>query len=272
MFSDESQIMLDRGLTDTAGTRHALAVLRMPDGRAEDAMAALSLRAPDERDTSALLAALLDRLGGYADVTPELAAALPRSDRDRLVLELRRSLFGAHIQLATRCENPACRQEVDLDLEIDDLLPAPAARPELTEVRTSEGSVTLRPLTGADDAAAADIWPVLSVEGDWSALGDAARQEAALALDAADPGVRRDIEVACPDCRLPIALYLDPTELLVRELALGASRLLAEVHVLAFHYGWREAEILALPRPRRWRYLALISAQVTGGSLDDGWR
>ena len=36
--------------------------------------------------------------------------------------------------------------------------------------------------------------------------------------------------------------------------------LLADVHRLAWHYHWSEAEILALPRGRRAHYLALIDA------------
>ena len=81
-----------------------------------------------------------------------------------------------------------------------------------------------------------------------------------------------DISAACPRCRRLIDIRIVPIELLARELELGSSRLLAEVHSLAFHYGWSEAEILGLPRHRRWQYLGLITAQVTGGSLTEDWR
>ncbi|HEX2516118.1 MAG TPA: phage baseplate protein, partial [Chloroflexota bacterium] len=39
-----------------------------------------------------------------------------------------------------------------------------------------------------------------------------------------------------------------------------ARRLLREVHTLARAYGWREAEILALPGRRRQTYLDLVGA------------
>jgi len=40
-----------------------------------------------------------------------------------------------------------------------------------------------------------------------------------------------------------------------------AWRLYEEIHVMALHYHWSEAQILALPRNRRQRYLALIARQ-----------
>jgi hypothetical protein len=51
----------------------------------------------------------------------------------------------------------------------------------------------------------------------------------------------------------------------------SSARLEAEVHCLAFHYHWPEADILALPRPRRWRYLELVRRELEGSPLLDGW-
>ena len=39
-----------------------------------------------------------------------------------------------------------------------------------------------------------------------------------------------------------------------------------EIHVLALHYHWSEAAILALPAPRRQRYLALLARHVAQGT------
>ena len=41
-----------------------------------------------------------------------------------------------------------------------------------------------------------------------------------------------------------------------------------EIHVLALHYHWSEAEILGLPSPKRQRYLALL-AQHLGQQRDE---
>ena len=39
-----------------------------------------------------------------------------------------------------------------------------------------------------------------------------------------------------------------------------------EVHVLALHYHWSEAAILALPSPKRQRYLGLLSRHLSRGT------
>jgi hypothetical protein len=42
----------------------------------------------------------------------------------------------------------------------------------------------------------------------------------------------------------------------------GAERLYEEVHHLAYHYHWREQDILELPRLKRRRYLALLAGKL----------
>lgn len=274
MFAQQRDIVLDRGLTDATGQRHRRALLRAMDGRVEAELAGLAGAPLDEAVTDAFLAERVARLGGYAPVTPELMAELSRSDRDRLLLETRAETFGERLYLTTVCQNPACGKEVDLDLTVGELLGgAGTPVPELVDAGPEGGeTLRLRPVLGRDDPEAESIWPALVQAGDWARLTDAERQQAALALARADRGPELGLAVACPHCRLTIEIEIDPMALLVRELRLGGARLLAEVHCLAFHYGWSEAEILALPRARRWRYLELIAAQVTGGSLSDDWR
>ena len=40
-----------------------------------------------------------------------------------------------------------------------------------------------------------------------------------------------------------------------------------EVHILALHYHWSEADILALPSPKRQRYLSLLARHVAQSSM-----
>ena len=42
-------------------------------------------------------------------------------------------------------------------------------------------------------------------------------------------------------------------------------RLYEEIHVLALHYHWSEAAILALPAGKRRRYLGLLARQAERG-------
>lgn len=267
MFTDAFHITLDHGVTDTAGTRHMTGHLRVPDGRAEEAIAGLAARQVSSQDETSVLLACLTAVGGYAPVTADLVNALTQSDRDRLMLAIRETLMGPRIQLTTKCENPDCGTEVDLNITHADLLP----NDDAPRGGFDDGPIALRPIAGDDNPDADDIWPALAPGTDWDQVDHATRQHAALTLSRADPGVVRDIGLTCPTCHLPITLHLNPVSLLARELALGAPRLLAEVHTLAFHYGWREDDVLALPRHRRWQYLSMITAQLTGGALTMDW-
>ena len=42
----------------------------------------------------------------------------------------------------------------------------------------------------------------------------------------------------------------------------SAGGLYEEVHDLAYHYHWREQDILELPRAKRRRYLALLASKL----------
>jgi hypothetical protein len=101
----------------------------------------------------------------------------------------------------------------------------------------------------------------------WPALSPVTRHTLARAL--AETGTLPDLLFvsACPVCGVLVELELDPFDLLARELSLGADRLLAEVHCMAFHYGWSEDAVLSLPRARRWRYLELLRRQLEGRPL-----
>jgi hypothetical protein len=57
-----------------------------------------------------------------------------------------------------------------------------------------------------------------------------------------------------------VPAVLDGFSLLASGIATG-DRLLEEVHSIARAYHWSEAEILALPLPRRRRYLDLLQGE-----------
>ena len=77
------------------------------------------------------------------------------------------------------------------------------------------------------------------------------------ALEAVAPADVLLVEADCPECGHANAVDVDP----YRTLALGSDEILREVHEIATHYHWGEAEILGLPRGPRRHYLRLIAAE-----------
>ena len=74
-----------------------------------------------------------------------------------------------------------------------------------------------------------------------------------------DPMAEIQIQLACPACTQHWPLILDIASFVWTEIATQAKRLLAEVHILARAYGWREADILAMSDRRRRHYLDMVS-------------
>ena len=101
----------------------------------------------------------------------------------------------------------------------------------------------------------------------WRALGSRVHQQVALGLADLRVGPDLDFLSPCPECSAVVAFSLDAPALLAQEVGAAEGRLLAEIHVLAFHYHWTEDAILALPRDRRWTYLELLSRQLSGRPL-----
>jgi hypothetical protein len=235
---------------------------------------------PDPAGLDDLLAGVLVRLGGYAPVPPEVVAGLTRPDRARLLLAMRASLAGDEIRLIASCPNPGCGEISEVVLSVADLLGPEPGTTEATIVDTVNGRFRVRLPRGADDAAVAGLpdgarssalWRRIA-EPDPSGAAPATLGALAAALVELNESVRApDLAVVarCPECAAWIELDPDPADLLGRALLRNADRLLAEVHCLAFHYGWAQAEILALSRPRRHRYLDLLRRQLDGRPLVD---
>src|SRR5207237_8695441 len=66
------------------------------------------------------------------------------------------------------------------------------------------------------------------------------------------------IDLSCPLCECKYQLPFEIASFFHMEIGAHAQRLLAEVHVLAAAYGWREAEILAMSARRRQSYIEML--------------
>jgi hypothetical protein len=243
------------------------------------------------RRTTALLARCLTRLGPFSPVSPVPAAAvsaLTVGDREALLLHLRRLTLGERLECVLRCSAPACGERMELDLAVSDLLVPLATTPapwyeEIFADGSTRWRVRFRLPTGEDQELAADLVRdggekaaelllgrcVASAvpEGGEGRDGDepAAALPAALAeavaerMASLDPQAEIVLRLACPTCGHETSTLFDAAAWLCQEIAGRAAELYREVHLLAFHYHWREADILAMTGRKRRLYLGFLA-------------
>lgn len=220
------------------------------------------------RAVTRALSLSLERLAG-GPATPARVAALCVADRQYLMRELDGHLGAGAGWLQGRCAGCGARFDFRLDPAA---LPVQEAGPGFPEAGVDVNGQVLRfrlP-TGADqeelaerqdlDDEAATSWLLRRLACGPRPAGNAAQAlaDAAHAVEAAleqvSPAIVLRVQAACPDCGAPCEVELDPYRVLARQ----ADELLLEVHRIAWHYHWPEADILALPQARRHRYLQLI--------------
>lgn len=210
---------------------------------------------------------------GYALSEPD-GAALAAPVRDAALLTLRQR--GDSLPALATC--PSCAGRLEFTLSVADVarqlgqaaslagsmrhgawtlhcrfastadVAAAAAEPALAGSRR----VLLARCVSAEDAEGravplADWPPALLVAADGRLV---AMHEAAELL----------VSLACPACETMQQVFLDLAEYVWLETRHAAQRLLAEVHELAWAYGWAESAILGMSAPRRAAYLAMVRA------------
>jgi hypothetical protein len=196
----------------------------------------------------------------------ELARALLAGDRDFLMLQLRRLTLGDRVQAVLHC--PACAAKVDVEFDARDVaVEEHEQSADAYDVHVEGRAVRYRLPNGADQEAVAVLGAergaqvlferCVAADGP-PPLGDEARAAVIAAMEARAPKIDLELDVACPECAHAFVAPVDLTAFFLAEMRAHGARLLREVHALALHYHWSEAEILALRRDRRHAYLALI--------------
>src|SRR3990172_7296393 len=176
--------------------------------------------------------------------------------------------------LQLRCPQPACRQAIEIDVSVDEVLDK--ARSDADEPVDADVDGTLfrlRRPTGADQAAWLDepfhdeagaraaILQSLLVDAPPVALPPDWQRVAEAALDAADPLVRFNVSIVCPDCEAESALDVPLAAVALESVRRAQTRLMESVHVLASRYGWSETEGMRIPPWRRGGYLGLVERE-----------
>lgn len=184
--------------------------------------------------------------------------AAPLGDVDRAVWALHERLFGGAARSAT-ATCPHCGAVSEFELP-EGLAPPARAGAETVMVAFGGQNYALRLPRLADVVGGAPDLAAIGPDAPWDAPGFAEAAEAV--LEAADPGMRLQLELACAGCGESSALPFDIPAWLWGRLAAAGPRLIGEVVRLARAFGWSEAAILALSPARRALYLAAADAEV----------
>ena len=194
---------------------------------------------------------------------PDLAD-VPIGRRDHALIAWRSGLFGPAMPGYVDC--PACRTRLEFVLDAD------ALRGEVSDAPIEVDGLSVRRPSSRDLAEAlSEDDPERAAyrlaqrccvgrEGELPTLSleQLARIESALAE--ADATADIVLDFSCAHCGCVWQSAFDIGGYLWQEIEAHASRLLADIHMLARAYGWSEHEVLALGPARRAAYIGMVSA------------
>jgi hypothetical protein len=236
-----------------AGWAEPYAVVAALTGADEVALATLDASSPGW--VTAALAAATRQPGG-TPVSADALRALTVGDRNALLLAVVAVTYGPRLSWVVGCSS--CGEPLDAELDARALLAGEPAQPEPTDGWRLPTGADIEAVAGLGDAATARA---ALLERCVDALPDRDAAEVAVieaAMAAADPLADVELAVSCVRCDATMGAALDPALELAERLARWPE-LVVDTHALALAYGWPEPAVLALPRPRRRQYLALLA-------------
>ena len=93
---------------------------------------------------------------------------------------------------------------------------------------------------------------------------EAVREQLPALMARLDPQAELQLNLTCPVCSEAFSALFDTATYILQEISSRSAHLYREVHLLAFYYHWREAEIMAMPAAKRQRYVTLLEEALTG--------
>jgi hypothetical protein len=275
---------LPGGYWDADGRQHRDFELTALSGREEELLARTG-----QRQTATLVTEVLtrcvSRLGGFSPVPREVARGLLVADRHYLLLCLRRLTFGDLVRANLVCPWRECGERVSVEFSLADVPveEQPERAPAFTTTLSSGVEVEFRLPTGADQEELAELVAVNEGEASTRLLARCLRrlgssvpptEEQVAALPAADrdelerhlerhaPRVEQAMTAACAECGRTFVTPFDIHRYLLGELRTDQDLLYQQVHYLAFHYHWSEAEIMGLTRDKRRTYIEILGDAI----------
>jgi Phage tail assembly chaperone proteins, E, or 41 or 14 len=274
-------LRLPGGYIDPDGKVHGEVELSPLTGADEVYLRDFASATPSARIITGLLARCVRRVGSAPAMSEDIARDMLVGDREYLVVRLFEQSCGAATNVQLRCPGEDCGKIMDVALPLAAMVPDPRplsrGRHELDLQSDPPRRITFRLPTGADQEALSDIADETRAaaallarctgldQDELDGLGVAACEEIEAAMEQLAPQADVEIEANCPECgRLFSGRSALPLHCLA-EVATQAAWVEREVHVLAWHYHWSEAEILSLTRMKRRRYIDLIEQELVAG-------
>jgi hypothetical protein len=211
----------------------------------------------------------------HPELTDSELRALTVGERDADLLALRELLFGRALKSFAEC--PHCRARLEFSVDVNDLRSSFAGCSNATpaELTLDDIRIRFRRLSSEDLQAAARCADVADARrvllqrcvvdarrnGEPLAAADlppACVEALSSRLAALDGAADIALDLRCVACHHPWQLTLDIVRFVWAEVNALARGYLNDVHTLAWAYGWREADILAMSPARRQFYLERV--------------
>ena len=195
------------------------------------------------------------------------AASIVTADRDRILADVYRELYGSKIESTVHCHH--CRERFDVDFSLTTLLeklhPGKRQVPENGVYVTANG-ISYRLPTGEDEMTAmlaGETDPVQALLNQCLVAGAESTNSAIVEeqMAATAPVMNLEMEAVCPECGREQKVRFDMQSFLLIRLKKERPRLLYEIDRIASSYHWSQQEILQLPRSLRKQYVDLIEAR-----------
>ncbi len=240
-------------------------ILQEPTG-AEDI---LLLEAPALHLTLELSARLASPINGLTVEWASLCVA----DLEALLLLLRKMILGDLIRTDIVCPAKSCGKRIDVSFHIGAYLfhhrPRSARGVEATEeacwFHLRNTSVSFRLPTGADQVAVATTHKPKRelIQRCIRPATISARllRRVEIAMDSLAPSLSHVLQGQCHECGTTVDMYFDVQQFVLSELRNRAAFIYEDVHLLAMHYHWSQAEILSLPHSRRAHFTEMVQQE-----------
>jgi hypothetical protein len=294
-FENRQSLLLPGGYVDADCELLREVELAPLSGRDEELIAALQPSA-NPAVLTVLLSRCVLRLGPVRPVSEDLARRLLVVDRQFLLLKLRQLTFGDHVQATVQCPWEACQKKVDIDFSLHDIpvreseekgplysrkLSLEAAfgnehgelyREVVFRLPNGEDQETISHMVEENEAEALALLLARCIRRLGPLhdpgpevihrLSPLARAEIERHMEMAAPHVDLTLAAHCPECNREFTVPFDLQGFFLGECKTSRDFLYREVHYLAYHYHWTEHEIMALPREKRRKYIALLAEEL----------